>query len=389
MASAKKAATPASSSAKDLQLGRFKNSLSIGILGLPNVGKSTLFNLLTKSQALAANYPFATKEPNIARTPLPDERVEWLFEQYQPVKRTPAFLECVDIAGLVKGASDGEGMGNEFLSHIDAVDGLYHVCRLFDSEEISHVEGGVDPIRDMEIIHNELRQKDLANLKKRMEPLIRQAKGDRQKKFELDTLQKLVAMMEQEGKDVRFGDWNAKEIEVINPLNLLTAKPIIYLLNMSESDYLRQKNKWLPRIKEWVEARNPHDPIIPFSADLELKLFDMTPAEVEAFCKENKTRSMLARIIKMGYSRLRLISMFTVGKPEVRAWTIHAGMRAPQAAGTIHTDFEKKFICAEVMSFADLKEAGSEAAVRAQGKLHTKGKDYVMQDGDVVLFKHN
>jgi obg-like ATPase 1 len=388
MAAAKKAAAATVSDEKDLALGRFKNSLSIGILGLPNVGKSSLFNLLTKSQALAANYPFATKEPNKARTPLPDERVEWLFELFDPVKRTPAFLECVDIAGLVKGASDGEGMGNEFLSNIAAVDGLYHVCRIFDAEEVTHVEGNVDPIRDLEIIHQELRMKDLQVVKKRMEPLVRLAKGDKTKKFELDVHEKLVALLES-GKDVRFGDYNLKEIDVVNPLNLLTAKPQIYLVNMSEDDFIRQKNKWLPRIKEWVEARNPKDPIIPFSAELENKLFDMTPEEAKAYCTEQKTRSMLARIIKMGYSRLRLISFFTIGKPEVRAWTIHAGMKAPQAAGTIHTDFEKKFICAEVMSFADLKEAGSESAVRAAGKLQTKGRDYVMQDGDIVVFKHN
>jgi obg-like ATPase 1 len=288
----------------------------------------------------------------------------------------------------VKGASDGEGMGNEFLSHIAAVDGLYHVCRIFDSEEVTHVEGHVDPIRDMEIIHAELRMKDIAAVRKRMEPLIRQAKGDKAKKQELDAMEKLLALLES-GKDARFGDWNLKEVEFINPLNLLTAKPIIYLLNMSEADYVKQKNKWLPKIKEWVEARNPRDPIIPFSAELENKLFDMTPEESAAYCAEQKTRSMLARIIKMGYSRLRLISFFTVGKPEVRAWTIHAGMKAPQAAGTIHTDFEKKFICAEVMAYADLKEAGSEAAVKAAGKLLTKGKEYVMQDGDVVVFKHN
>lgn len=294
----------------------------------------------------------------------------------------------MDIAGLVKGASDGEGMGNEFLSHIAAVDGLYHVCRVFDSEEVSHVEGHVDPIRDLEIIHKELRMKDLQAIRKRMEPLVRQAKGDKAKKFELDVMEKLVALLEAD-KDVRFGDYNIKEVDVVNPLNLLTAKPIIYLLNMSETDYIKQRSKWLPKIKEWVEARNPRDPIIPFSAELENKLFDMAPEEAAAYLTENKTRTQLARIIKMGYSRLRLISFFTVGKPEVRAWTIHAGMKAPQAAGTIHTDFEKKFICAEVIAYADLKEAGSESAVRASGKVHTKGKEYVMQDGDVVLFKHN
>lgn len=288
---------------------------------------------------------------------------------------------------MVKGASDGEGMGNEFLSHIAAVDALYHVCRIFENEEITHVEGDVDPIRDMEIIHKELREKDLQILRKRMEPLVRMAKGDKNKKFELDVLTKLVEGLEA-NKDVRFGDYNLKEIEIINPLNLLTAKPIIYLLNMSENDYIKQRSKWLPKIKEWVEARNPKDPIIPFSGELENKLFDLGPEEAAKYCAELKTRSMLARIIKTGYARLRLISFFTVGKPEVRAWTIHVGMKAPQAAGTIHSDFEKKFVCAELMSFADLKEAGSEAAVRASGKLFTKGKDYVFQDGDIVEFKH-
>ncbi|XP_049850621.1 uncharacterized protein LOC126323279 [Schistocerca gregaria] len=372
---------------RDLQLGRFKNSLSIGILGLPNVGKSTLFNVLTKSSVLAANYPFATKEPHKARTALPDERLDWLNSVYKPEKLTPAYLECVDIAGLVRGASEGQGLGNAFLSHIAAVDGLYHVCRVFESEEITHVDGDVNPIRDLDTIHSELLLKDISNLEKRIEPLVRQAKGDKVKKFELDTMEKLMNWLIL-GKDARLGEWTPKEIQVINPLNLLTAKPIIYLVNMSEENYMRQKNKWLPKIKAWVDSQNPKDPILPFSAELEEKLSEMSAAEAAAYCKERNMRSQIQKIIRTGYSRLRLISFFTCGPDEVKAWTIHSDTKAPQAAGTIHSDFEKKFICAEVMHYSDLKECGSEAATRASGKVLQQGKGYVVQDGDIIFFKH-
>lgn len=369
-------------------LGRVSNHLKMGIVGLPNVGKSTLFNLLTKLSVPAENFPFCTIDPSKARVLVPDERWEWLCDLYKPKSRVQAFLEIVDIAGLVKGASEGQGLGNAFLSHIAAVDAIFHVTRVFEDEDVTHVEGDVNPVRDLEIIHNELLLKDIENIKNRIEPLKRLARSDKTKAAELAVFEKVLAHMEVERKDVRLGDWNAKEVEAINPLNLLTAKPIIYLVNMSEDDFLKQKNKWLVKIKEWVEKR-AKDPVIPLSAAFENKLAGMSPEDAVAYCKEKKVMSMLPRVIKQGYSTLHLISFFTCGADEVRAWTCHAGAKAPQAAGVIHGDFEKYFISADVFKYADLKELGTENAVRAAGKLSQKGKDYVVEDADIVFFKHN
>lgn len=268
------------------------------------------------------------------------------------------------------------------------MDAIFHVTRVFEDDDVTHVEGDVNPVRDLEIIHNELLLKDIENVKNRIDPLKRLAKGDKGKAFELSVLEKVLAFMAEEHRDVRMGDWNAKEVEVINPLGLLSAKPVIYLVNMSEDDFLKQKNKWLAKIKEWVEKR-AKDPVVPLSAAFENKLAGMTDAEATAYCTEKKIKSMLPRVIKQGYSTLHLISFFTCGADEVRAWTTHVGAKAPQAAGVIHGDFEKFFISADVFKYSDLKELGSENAVKAAGKLSQKGKDYVVEDGDIVFFKHN
>ncbi|XP_025107448.1 obg-like ATPase 1 [Pomacea canaliculata] len=373
-------------------IGRMGTNLKIGIVGLPNVGKSTFFNVLTKSAASAENFPFCTIDPNESRVPVPDKRWEYLVEHYQPDSKVPAYLSVVDIAGLVKGAHEGKGLGNAFLSNISACDAMFHVVRAFSEEDIVHVEGEVDPPRDLEIIHDELRLKDIEYLKKHLEPLERsvvRGGGDKKKKEEYDVLKKVEALLD-EKKWVRMGTWDAKEIEVLNQHLFLTSKPVIYLVNLSEKDYIRKKNKWLAKIKEWVDANDPGALLIPLSCALELKLSEMqSDEEREAYLKEVGTTSALEKIIVNGYKSLNLIYFFTSGKDEVKAWTVQVGAKAPQAAGRIHTDFERGFIMAEVMAFQDFKEAGSEAGCKASGKYKQKGRDYVVEDGDIIFFKFN
>lgn len=264
---------------------------------------------------------------------------------------------------------------------------LYSIIGIFDNEEVTHVEGDVNPIRDMEIIHSELLAKDLEIVEKKLEPARRLARADKTKRGELEILEKIYAHLESK-KEIRYGKWSAKEIDVLRNLQLLTSKPVIYLVNMSENDYRNQRNKWLSKIKAWVDERSK-DIIIPFSASLEEKLFNMSDEERETFCKENKVRSALPRIIKQGFNALNLINFFTCGPKEVKAWTVQKGAKAPQAAGVIHGDFEKYFIKAEVIKYDDLKEYGSEANVKSHGKLMSQGKNYVVEDGDIILFKHN
>ncbi|KAK4527479.1 hypothetical protein GAYE_SCF40G5401 [Galdieria yellowstonensis] len=378
-------------------LGRFSHNLKMGILGLPNVGKSTFFNTLTKLSVSAENYPFCTIDPNEARIPVPDERFDWLCEVYKPASKVPGFLDIWDIAGLVKGAHEGQGLGNAFLSHIMAVDGLFHVCRAFEQEDVVHVEGNVDPVRDLEIISEELILKDLERLEREIqeqETKISRAghNASKEQRFELETLKKVKGFLEETRKPIRSGDWSNSEIEVLNRYLFLTAKPQVYLVNLSEKDYIRKKNKWLPKIKEWVDARTG-EMIIPFSADLESKLLNLEsqsgPGAVQEYLNENKTTSALPKIIKAGYQALHLIYFFTAGEDEVKCWTIRKGTLAPQAAGTIHSDFEKGFICAEVMKYDELKEYGSESALKAAGKYRQQGKNYVVEDGDIILFKFN
>jgi len=375
---------------KPVILGRIGTNLKMGILGLPNVGKSTFFNVLTKSSAQAENFPFCTIDPNESRVAVQDDRFNWLCNHYQPASKVPAFLNVVDIAGLVKGASEGQGLGNAFLSHVSACEALFHLCRAFEDEDVTHVEGDVNPTRDLEIIGNELRLKDLAYLEGAIDKVEKIAvrANDKTKKPEYDCLLKVKEMLEN-NKAVRHGDWNEKEIDILNKHLFLTAKPLVYLVNLTELDYIKKKNKWLPKIKAFIDEHDPGAVLIPFSGAFELKLLDLEPAEREEFLKQNNTTSALDKIVKIGYKALQLEYFFTAGKDEVKAWTIQKGTKAPQAAGRIHTDFEKGFIMAEVMKVADLMELGNEAAVKAAGKYRQQGRGYVVEDGDVILFKFN
>eukprot|EP01100_Stratorugosa_tubuloviscum_P002690 TRINITY_DN163_c0_g3_i1.p1 TRINITY_DN163_c0_g3~~TRINITY_DN163_c0_g3_i1.p1 ORF type:complete len:391 (-),score=216.22 TRINITY_DN163_c0_g3_i1:186-1358(-) len=367
-------------------LGRLGSHLQMGIVGLPNVGKSTLFNVLTRLQVAAMNFPFCTIEPNISRVNVPDERFDWLCDYHKPASRVPAALQITDIAGLVRGASAGQGLGNAFLSHIRAVDGIYHVVRIFEEEDVTHVEGNIEPVRDLEIIFDELRLKDIEFLEKSIEAAERLSRTDKTKRAEIDVFRKALDWLNNERKAIRFCDWNPKEVEIINPLQLLTAKPALFLVNMSEEDYIRKKNKWLIKIKQWVDAHGG-EPIIPFSAALETKLQDMSPEEARNYLTERKIITAIPKIIKSGYHAIDLVHYFTAGTDEVKCWTIKSGTPAPAAAGRIHTDFERGFVCAEVMKYQDFFELGSETAVRAGGKYVQQGKGYIVQDGDIVFFR--
>ncbi|CAD5206745.1 unnamed protein product [Bursaphelenchus okinawaensis] len=373
-----------------LLLGRMGTNLKMGILGLPNVGKSTFFNVLTKSEAQAENFPFCTIDPNEARVAVADDRFDWLLANWKPLSRVPAYLNVTDIAGLVKGASEGQGLGNAFLSHVSACDALFHVCRGFDDTDVTHVEGEVDPVRDLEIINQELVLKDQAYLESALEKLEKLAirGNDKTKKPEYDCLQKVKELLDS-NKFVRHHVWNEKDVELLNKHLFLTAKPIVYLVNLSEQDYIRKKNKYLPKIKAWIDANDPGATLIPFSGAFELKLVEMDPEQREEYQKQVGATSNLDKIVKTGYKALQLEYFFTCGKDEVRAWTIQVGTKAPQAAGRIHTDFEKGFIMAEVMKFEDLKEAGSEQAVKSAGKYRQQGRNYTVEDGDIIFFKFN
>ncbi|KAF2866784.1 P-loop containing nucleoside triphosphate hydrolase protein [Massariosphaeria phaeospora] len=374
-------------------LGRPGNSLKSGIVGLANVGKSTLFQAITKcSLGNPANFPYATIDPEEARVIVPDDRFDWLVDQYKPKSVVPANLTVYDIAGLTKGASTGAGLGNAFLSHIRVVDAIFQVVRCFDDAEIIHVEGDVDPVRDLDIISEELRLKDIEFTEKALEKLVKETRRGGQSlemkklKEEQATVEKILEMLKA-GKDVRRGDWAPKEVEVINPLFLLSAKPVVYLVNLSEKDYIRQKNKHLPKVANWIKENAAGDPILPVSVSFEERLTAMTDEEAEEECKKVGTKSALPKIVTTMRKVLNLGSFFTTGTDEVRQWTIRNGTKAPQAAGVIHGDFEKTFIQVIVYNFKILKEEGDEAGVKAKGKILTKGKDYVVEDGDILLIK--
>ncbi|OII71195.1 GTP-binding protein [Cryptosporidium andersoni] len=376
-------------------LGRPKGNLKMGLVGLPNVGKSTTFNLLCKQAVPAENFPFCTIEPHEARMNVPDERFRTLCRYFKPKSEVPATLTIFDIAGLVPGAHKGEGLGNAFLSNIQAVDGIYHVVRAFEGDEIVHTEGEVNPVKDIETISNELRMKDLERVEKLIVELVRITKDgtDRTKKEQCNSLQilKNVLTYLKAGNWIsNKSDWKFNEIEVLNEHQFLTAKPVVYLVNLSEKDYIRQRNKFLPKIAEWVK-NNIDGCIIPYSAEFESKLVEFTTDEEKTqYMKDvGASKSMIDKIINTGYSALNLLHYFTAGEDEVKCWTIRNGTKAPQAAGIIHSDFERGFICAEVYKYNDLIELGSEAAIKAAGKYMQKGKDYIVEDGDIIFFKFN
>jgi len=378
---------------KMVLIGRMGTNLKCGIVGLPNVGKSTFFNVITKSSMAAAeNFPFCTIDPNEARVPVPDERFDWLVQHHKPASKVPAFLNITDIAGLVKGASEGQGLGNAFLSHIKACDAMFHLCRTFEDPDITHVEGDVDPVRDLDIINEELRLKDIEGFDKVYDEVERKfcRGGDKTFKNEYEILCKIKKILIEEKKHLRFGDWNQNDIEVLNKHLFITAKPMIYLVNLSEKDFIRKKNKWLPKIKEYVDKNDPGATIIPISGAFEQKLMEMESEEDQkAYIEETKCTSSLNKIVVQGYKALQLQYFFTAGPDEVKAWTIQKGSKAPQAAGRIHTDFEKGFIMAEVMKFDEYKEHGSEAGVKSAGGYRQQGKNYTVMDGDIIFFKFN
>ncbi len=359
------------------------------MVGLPNVGKSTLFNALTNAGAESANYPFCTIEPNVGIVSVPDERLEKLKEMYNPEKFTPAVLEFMDIAGLVKGASKGEGLGNKFLGDIRSADAIVHVVRCFEDENIIHVDGSIDPARDIETIDLELIFSDLEIVARRLERAKKMVKGDKKFQTEIDFLQRLTAHLE-EGHSARSFDFTDEEKEITKEMPLLSAKPVIYAANLSEDDFKNNIESSAHYKTVCDIAYREKAAVLPICAELEAEIADMGDEDKKMFLSELGLEvSGLDRIIKEGYSLLGLISFLTAGQPEVRAWTISKGTKAPQAAGKIHTDFERGFIRAEVVAFDDLMKCGSMNAAREKGLVRSEGKEYVMQDGDVVLFRFN
>jgi len=384
------------------RFGRVKNNLKMGIVGLPNVGKSSLFNLLGESASAAAeNFPFCTIDPNEARCAVPDKRYDFLCDLWNPPSKYPAYLQLVDIAGLIKGASEGAGLGNAFLSHIQSVDGLFHVVRCFESDDVVHVDDSVDPVRDLETITGELCAKDKVYVKKcRWEESEAVRKNPKYKLSDcfVQTFDKAQELLDK-GHPLGKATWSAAEIEVINEKmpGAITTKPIIYLLNISKKDFIRGGNKHLKKIKEFIDA-NGGGLTIPFSIEFEEELKKLKEAGNEDGVKElldllKGRGSSLAKIIEIGYKELNLMYYFTAGEKEVRCWTIMKGVTAPQAAGVIHSDFERGFIKAECCNFDDFKEhcggQKSMANLKAAGKYRQEGKTYIVQDGDIIFFQFN
>ena len=360
--------------------------LKAGIVGLPNVGKSTLFNAITKKNALAANYPFATIEPNVGVVELPDERMTFLKEMYQPRSFVPTAFEFIDIAGLVEGASKGEGLGNKFLSHIREVDAICEVVRCFDDSNITHVSGKVDPVKDVDIINIELMLADLEVINNRINRIGKKAalSADKEVKAESILLEKLKDALENE-MALRDLALDEEELKKAKSYNLLTIKPIIYVANVTEEDLIKGTNFYVEKLQEYV-----HDEVVVMCAKIEAELADLGDEERLAFLNElGIKKSGLDSLIKKTYRKLGLETFFTAGADEVRAWTFVRGAKAPQCAGIIHSDIERGFIRAEVMSFDDLKSCGSEKKVQEAGRLRIEGKEYVMQDGDIVYFRFN
>ena len=364
-------------------------SLTAGIVGLPNVGKSTLFNAITKQEILAANYPFATIDPNVGTVIVPDKRMEVLENMYQPNRTIPTTFEFTDIAGLVKGASTGEGLGNKFLSHIREVDAIVEVVRCFDDKNIIHVDGTVDPIRDIEVINLELIFSDLEIIENRINKIAKKAQTSKNKEdvTEYNLLLRIKENLEK-NIPIRKLELNEEESKILSSFRLITAKPIIYVANVSEEDIMNGENDYVKAVKEYAKKENSETVMI--CAKIESELAELELEEKIAFLKDlGIEESGLSKLIKSTYSLLGLATYFTVGPDEVKAWTFRKGMKAPSCAGLIHTDFEKGFIRAEVMSYDDLIECGSELKVKEKGKMRLEGKEYIMQDGDICHFRFN
>lgn len=362
--------------------------MKLGIVGLPNVGKSTLFNSITKAGAECANYPFCTIEPNVGVVPVPDERLDVLAKMYNPQKITHAVIEFVDIAGLVKGASKGEGLGNKFLSHIRETDAICEVVRCFEDSNVVHVDGNVNPVRDIETINLELIFADIETVNKRLDKARKNLKGDKKYQEEIDVLEKIKENLEK-GISARAIDFNEDEKAIVKDMFLLTTKPILYIANVSEEQLQDAENdKLVNEVKEYAKKENAE--VVPLCVKIEEDLSTLEDDDKKEMLEAlGLEESGLDKVIKRSYDLLGLMSFLTAGEPEVRAWTIKKGTKAPQAAGKIHSDIERGFIRAEVVSYKDLVEQGNMLAAKEKGLVRSEGKEYIMQDGDIVLFKFN